>query len=577
MKLRGISRSTLVGAFSALGLVLSAQSAVAATLTTAAQADLEIVRYVEGLASPTDVAVLPDGRLVITERAGNVYTKPVGDGDPLEARINVNSTHGEQGLLGVVADPAFATNNYIYFYASAGADAANRHQVHRYKLDAAGKLTDKKIVIEMGLRGPANHNGGALDIYQGHLYVGVGDTGANARVPINKFSSCLNIANGKVLRVSLAEATLGQPVADNPLVNEAMVTGCDSTIGAFGMRAPEKRIFAWGFRNPFRLWVDRTNGNVWVGDVGEQTREEVGIIRKGSHAGYPFWEGTTEYDQTFKPANGCMGMTPATACTPPIVDWARASAGSSTGGRILDGCGWPAAWKSRYVFGDHEQNKTWTIDINATRDGMVAGSLKDFATTNNIRALKMGTDNALYLVEGNGVVSRVTAKGTTSTPGSCPSVDGPSEPGGGGSGGAGGAGGAGGSGGAGGAGGVAGGASGAPAGNGGSGAGLGGAVSAAGSASDPGGSGNAAGSPAAGGAGPSGGTGAVTAGSSAAGAPSSAGGGGAAPGATPDSGGCGCRIAGGDRAGSLLGLGALGVVLGVALGRRRRRSTAAQG
>jgi glucose/arabinose dehydrogenase len=537
---RPLPSSIVLGALSALGLVLGAVPVRAATLAADAATAFDIAPYVEGLGDATDAAALPDGRLVVIERSGNVYTQPVGAGEPLEAHVDVNSSHGEQGLLGVVADPDFATNKYLYFYASAGADAANRHQVQRYKLGDDGMLTDKKIVVEMGLRGPANHNGGALDVYQGNLYIGVGDTGANSTPPTNKFSSCLNQANGKVLRVSLAEATLGQPPADNPLVDVAMVTGCDSTSGDFGMRAPEKRIFAWGFRNPFRLWVDRTNGKVWVGDVGETTREEITITGSGNHNGYPFWEGTTEYNQAFKPANGgCMGMTPATACVAPAFDWARASAGTSIGGRILDGCGWPAAWKSRYIFGDHEQGTVWTLDVTAGRDGVVDDSLKEFAETDNIRALRMGTDNALYMVEKD-VVSRVTAKGSTTTPNSCPSVNGSDEPVGGGGSGGGGAGGAG------------------P--NGGNGNTAGTANSAGtanGAGNGTGGAGNSSGSGNTSGSGnPGGGT--------ANGAGSGSGGG---PG---DDGGCGCTVVGGS-ATSLLGLGALGAALGLALGRRRRR------
>ncbi len=506
------SVSILGGAACALGLLAGALPAEAATLSAAAAADLEIEPYIEGLAGPTDVAVLPDGRVVAIERTGNVYTKPLGDGELLEDRIDVLSNRAEQGLLGVVADPDFASNQYLYFYASAGESEGSRHQVHRYKLGADGKLSDMKVVVAMGLRGPDNHNGGALDIYQGNLYIGVGDTGANSSPPTNKFSSCLNIANGKVLRVSLAEATLGQPADDNPLVAEAMVTSCDSPREAFGLAAPEKRVFAWGFRNPFRLWVDRTTGLVWVGDVGEQSREEVSVISKGDHAGYPFWEGTKEWKQDFVPPNGgCMGMAPATACVAPIVDWARGSGGSAIGGRILDGCGWPAAWKSRYIFGDHEQGKVWTIDVNAARNAMVEGSQKDFASTTEIRSLRMGTDNALYLVEGSGTVSRVTAKNTTTTPGSCKAVDGGDS-------------------------------------------GVGGNGAGGDAGTSPGGSDGVAGT--------------LSGGSPSAGSAGSSAAGGGGNGSSSD-GGCGCQVVGGAST-SLAGLGALAAALGLALRRRRR-------
>jgi MYXO-CTERM domain-containing protein len=170
------------------------------------------------------------------------------------------------------------------------------------------------------------------------------------------------------------------------------------------------------------------------------------------------------------------------------------------------------------VFGDHEQGMVWTIDVNATRDGMVASSQKDFANTNNIRALRMGTDNALYMVEGNGRVNRVTAKGTTTTPSSCPSVNGPDDP-----------------------------------------VGMGGSAGTGNGA----GSGNIAGNATAG-AGVTGGS-SSTAGTSAGGT-SNAG----TAGTPGDSDSCACRTVGGGRA-SLFGLGALGAALALAWSRRRRR------
>ena len=199
----------------------------------------------------------------------------------------------------------------------------------------------------------------------------------------------------------------------------------------------------------------------------------------------------------------------------------------------MDGCDWPAEWKNRYVFGDHEQGKVWSIQVNATRDG-VMGQRADFANTSGIAAIRMGPDNALYLVErAAGRVARVTVKNGTATPNSCPTVDGaPADPGGGGSGG-GGAGNPG-----------AGNGNNPGAGSDSGGNGTGGAPSGAGNGNNP-----SAGTPG----NPSAGTNGTT------------GGGGDAT----DDGGCGCRAVGGN-AGSLLGFTVLAGALGLALERRRR-------
>src|SRR6185503_5532770 len=85
---------------------------------------------------------------------------------------------------------------------------------------------------------------------------------------------------------------------------------------------------------------------------------------------------------------------------------------------------WPAVWKSRYVFGDYNLGKVWTIDVNAARECVVANSRKDFANSSKRTGMRMGTYNALYFLEEGGTVTRVTAKGSTSTPNICPSVNG---------------------------------------------------------------------------------------------------------------------------------------------------------
>src|SRR5262249_12556910 len=161
-------------------------------------------------------------------------------------------TSSEKGLLGVVADPNVVSNHAFYFYVSNG-PTADKHRVYRAVLDASNTLTvDATPVIAAsrgtgpGLEGPANHDGGSLFIYQGQLYLGVGDTGSNATPPVNKFGSCLNKGNGKLLRVNLD----GTVPSNNPLVPVGTVTACDTTTGPWSTAGPDKRIFAWGLRNP---------------------------------------------------------------------------------------------------------------------------------------------------------------------------------------------------------------------------------------------------------------------------------------------------------------------------------------
>jgi MYXO-CTERM domain-containing protein len=403
-------RLAAVALFSSGLCLLSSRAANAQDLAAGdPRTQFEIRTWVMGLSNLTDVAFLPDGRSVIVRKNGEVIVRNAdGTSRRSAAQLMLSSSHNEQGLLGVIAHPDFAQNKTIFLYASVG-DTANRHKVLKATVADSGAVTVdlQNPVIDRGLEGPANHNGGGLIIYKNQLYVSVGDTGANATPPRNKYASCLNKPNGKILRVELD----GQIPADNPLNDLAMVTGCDNPTGDFRMRPPDKRIYAWGMRNPFRFWVDPTTGLLWVGDVGEATREEVSVGTKGTHFGYPFFEGTVRYQQSWNV--GCNGMTPSTNCTPPVFDYQNVRMGTNCviGGLIPDGCGWPAEFKSRYFFGDHGTGDVWTLDVTPDRRGVVANSRKAFGRVPGLAAFRMGHDASLYLVShGGDLIAKVTPR-----------------------------------------------------------------------------------------------------------------------------------------------------------------------
>jgi glucose/arabinose dehydrogenase len=572
--LRGAGRS--IGArgllASLLGLgVLAASPSASAQLVAPFNTRITLdQQYVTDAAGATDIAWARDGRAVVTTKGGTIIIRQT-NGMKIN-RTNVFpmvSTTPEQGLLGVVADPVAADT--FYFYVSNGPND-DKHRVMKATLAADNNFTvDMTPIIAAsrnlgpGLEGPANHNGGGMFIYQNRLYVGVGDTGHNRTPPNNKYGSCLNRPNGKILRVELT----GAIPTDNPLVNEAMVTSCNAwngnTAPTWSTAAPDQRIFAWGFRNPWRFWVDPTSGRLWIGDVGETTREEISTGNGNQHYGWPFAEGTTMYGQL--DSKDCMaGFTPARACTAPVHDYGRSEGTCITGGLIPDGCGWNTATGGMpmYFFADYNGN--WIHALNVTNRAMGQASststnVGTFGTAGPV-SFRMGPDESMYVVMNRGnAVYRFTPTDRTGCAGGMGGMGG---------GGASGTGGA--PAGAGGA--NTSGAGGTPqAGNGGvTTAGVGGSPggTAAGGASGTGmtsgaggtgtATGGASGSTATGGAPPTGGTPPVG------GTPG--GGAGATTAASEDEGGCGCRVARGG------GVGYLAVALGLALafGARIRRA-----
>jgi MYXO-CTERM domain-containing protein len=411
----------------------SADSLAAGTPTTLLTIDSA---YATGFGGLTAIRFLPDGRLLVAEKAGALKIRHT-DGTIVTAYTFPVNTTSEQGLLGVAPFPDFATSKRIAVYwsrnAAAGGTDQDRHRVASYVLNGdVLDFTSEKILVDK-LLGPANHDGGALSFGpDGMLYVGTGDTGCNMTPPApptlhnNLLGTSFNVANGKVLRVNPTGAAI-----TNPWTGATNVSGvtlpyaCGATAGSSVPKTTQParpEIFATGFRNAFRIWVDPLTGNVWVGDVGESTFEEIDIVPKagGRHYGWPFIEGPVT--TATWPITKCTDLSPTPGdCAPPAyfchhgaattVNGAAidGSCTAITGGVILDGCGMPAALRGRYVFGDSSNGVLWTLGVNGTRDGLV-GPRADFATISGGPVeTTMGPDGALYVaVYGGGTTSHVT-------------------------------------------------------------------------------------------------------------------------------------------------------------------------
>jgi MYXO-CTERM domain-containing protein len=562
-----------MGSLKSLVPILAASAAVCAispsasadTLASGApQQNFALTDYVTGISNPTSFAFLPDGRMVLTEKGGAAKLRAANGMVTTMGTFPVDTTFNEKGLLNVLVDPGFSQNRRLLFYysraSSAGGTDTDRHRVVAVTLGTDDRFdAAAEQILLRGLRGPLNHDGGAMAIgNDGKLYIGVGDTGCNSMTdpdppytPTNYFATCLSNANGKILRINLD----GSIPTDNPLANTTAVSACaDScrTNPGTNTAAPRREIWAWGFRNPWRIWVDSRTGNFWVGDVGEIAYEEINVIPPNPtsrHFGWPWREGMHGH-----PVDRCtqtlVGSGNAGNCIEPSYyckhDNQPANVDgdceSMTGGLIVDSCQWPDAFRGRYFFGDGATNRVWSVAVTANRDGITAGSRQDFATaTGPVAHLGVGPDGALYWATHNNHIARVAPR----TPLQCMTPDGGA-----------GTGGVAGTAGAAGAAGTAGAGAGGTAGA--SGSGGAGATSGASGASGATGSGGAAGgvagaSGAAAGSGGSGASGGTT---------------GATPGAEDD--GCGCRVTGrGAGVGAALGLLALTLVLR----RRRKHST----
>jgi glucose/arabinose dehydrogenase len=396
---------------------LSARAALIGEFANVLEANAE---FVTGANGATDIAFASDGRALVTRKNGQITIRNTdGTTEVLSGTFMNLDTESEKGLLGVVAHPT--EQDAFFFYVSNGTSNGDKHRVYKGVLSSDNSLTiDTANPIvgagvnpgDPGLEGPANHDGGGLFVHENQLYVGVGDTGANSTPPSNKYSSCLNKPNGKILRVNLD----GSIPDDNPLVGVDAVTACDGTRSGWDTAAPDTRVFAWGFRNPWRFWIDSQTGRMWIGDVGETAREEISVsdpvdAYAGEHFGYPFHEGAVDYD----PLDGLdcnMGFAPGRECTGPVHDYGRSVGTSVTGGIIPEGSCWEEAFDGKlyYFFGDWGSSFIHALEVRPDRSGPASANAIDAGDLGGGPvSFRQGPGGAMYVVM-NGAGSVVEVK-----------------------------------------------------------------------------------------------------------------------------------------------------------------------
>jgi glucose/arabinose dehydrogenase len=240
----------------------------AAPRASADPAGFADVLVVGGLQAPTAFGFLPEGDLLVAERAGTVRVVRNGTLVGLPVVSLAVSTEFERGLVGLAVDPHFADTGWFYlYYTTAGATPVNR--LVRYTMTGDTTTGSPLVLLDNIPSISGFHNGGGLAFGPDDmLYVAVGDSlRDNHAVDLGTLS-------GKILRITRD----GLVPADNPFVGRA------------GARP---QIWHYGLRNPYRFSID-TTGRMFIGDVGKDAYEEIDVAEPGSRGlnfGWPCREG----------------------------------------------------------------------------------------------------------------------------------------------------------------------------------------------------------------------------------------------------------------------------------------------
>lgn len=253
-------------------------------------------------------------------RGGAVARDPVVD---LTGRVSLG---GEQGLLGLAFSP---DGRYLYVNFT---DTNGHTHVTEFAMRGRGVAPGSERDVLVVEQPYANHNGGNLAFGpDGHLYIGLGDGGSGGDPHGNGQS--LSTLLGKMLRI-IPRPTGGLPYGippDNPFVDRP------------GAR-PE--IWAFGLRNPWRYSFDRASGDLWIGDVGQSSWEEVSLQRAGSAGGENYGWSAFEGSRAF-----AGGVVPGDAVAP-VHEYSHDEGGCTViGGYVYRGRSIPAL-RGIYVFGD---------------------------------------------------------------------------------------------------------------------------------------------------------------------------------------------------------------------------------
>ncbi|MGJ8662624.1 MAG: PQQ-dependent sugar dehydrogenase [Marinicella sp.] len=233
---------------------------------TADSHSIKVTTYADGIEKPWGMTFLPDGRLLVTEKAGNLRIVDTNGSvsQPLTGMLEVE-TKGQGGLLDVVLDPAFSENNMIYFsYAKKEDGDLSRTAVAKAILTEGGLQEVKQIWQQAHNRKAGYHYGSRLVFDRsGHLFVTLGDRNYG-KDEVQDLSTHF----GKVVRID----TDGKPAQDNPFI------GTDGVL-------PD--IYSYGHRNIQGAFLHPVTGELWGNEHGPKGGDEVNLIQAGKNYGWP--------------------------------------------------------------------------------------------------------------------------------------------------------------------------------------------------------------------------------------------------------------------------------------------------
>lgn len=380
-------------------------------------------RIVGGLSLPTSFAIAPDGRIFITEKSGvvRVVDKGVLQEEPfVDLSIEVNDS-ADRGLMSVAVHPRFPAVPYVYLAYTydppeAAGNAAGGARVARV-LRLEAERTNRNVhkpgsgVVILGTNSTYEHignpeegdtlpfscfdeNGGfvrdclategtahTIDFMRfardGSLFVSMGDGIVNSKG--NWRAQDPNSLNGKILRIDPAT---GNGYATNPFYDGDLT-------------ANRAKVYAMGLRNPFRFTFQPGTNTLYLGEVGNNTWEELNRVEAGDNLGWPCYEGEEKVSDWVICDPLFRGDAPVTWGLYTYAHTTQPQRGAVIGGDFYTGRTYPAEYRNAYFFTDFNGGVIFAMVF----DGEGGYTLRDFATSApGPVQITMGPDGNLWML-----------------------------------------------------------------------------------------------------------------------------------------------------------------------------------
>jgi glucose/arabinose dehydrogenase len=360
-----------------IAVLACGMSAAQAQSYRAEDHSFRVVKVVEGLQQPWSLAFLPDGRMLVTEKAGRLRIINQGKLEPQPiAGVPQVTVHGQGGLHDVVLHPQYQKNQLIYLaYAARGDDGVGT-ELARGRL-VGNRLEDVQVLFRQSPKGSAGQHFGGRIVFDraGFLYLTLGDRGERDRAqkPDDHAGSVIRLHDD------------GRVPQDNPFVGKA------------GWK-PEK--FTLGNRNMQGAALHPQTGVLWVHEHGPQGGDEVNIIRAGANYGWPVVTYGVNYGIGTKIGEG----TEKPGMISPIHYWVPSIAPS--GMAFYTGDRFPR-WKGSLFVGALRDQLLVRLQLDGDKvvkeERLLKGAL------GRIRDVRVGPDGLIYLLTdtSDGVLARL--------------------------------------------------------------------------------------------------------------------------------------------------------------------------